>query len=81
MKLVTVLTLVELVILTTCAVDPTPGFMYDIKLEEKPAFIRAMVNTDKTSSYGGPAYDLGITSFTGNVLVSHVMTSQGKILV
>jgi len=79
MKLGIVLTVVELVMLATCAVDPTPGFMYDIKLEEKPAFIRAMVNKDKTSSYGGPAYDLGITSFTGNVFKKDVVLNVADV--
>ena len=60
-----------LVALATCRrgddASTAPKFLYDIKLDEKPAFVSAYPNPSKVSSYGTTSWDLGITSFTGNV--------------
>lgn len=48
-------------------VNPAPKFMYDIKLDIKPAFVKVMKNSGKFSSYGTDSFDLGVTSFTGNI--------------
>lgn len=62
-----------------CAINPIPNFKYDIGLDEKPAFVRAMKNAGKTSSYGTDSYDLGVTSFTGNVFKNDVVLSIADV--
>lgn len=44
-----------------------PQILYDIPLNENPAFVKVLPNPAKLSSYGTTSHDLGITSFTGNL--------------
>jgi len=78
------MSLVSVVFLTVIAfaqsaIHPIPNFKYDIALDEKPAFVRAMKNAGKTSSYGTESYDLGVTSFTGNVFKKDVVLSIADV--
>ena len=46
---------------------PTPRLVYDVPLDFEPAFCSILENKEKTASTGKPAYDLGLSSFTGNM--------------
>ena len=46
---------------------PWPRLAYDVALGFKPAFCSILENKPKTINTGGQAFDLGLSSFTGDM--------------
>ena len=47
--------------------DPMPKFLYDVPLDFKPAFCSVLENKKQTAETGIKSYDIGVSSFTGNM--------------
>jgi len=47
--------------------DPAPRLVYDVLLDFKPAFCSILQNKQKTINTGAPAFDIGLSSFTGDM--------------
>ena len=46
--------------------SPAPRLVFDLMLDFKPAFSTILENKQKSISTGAPAFDLGLSSFTGD---------------
>ena len=47
--------------------NPVPKLLYDVPLDFKPAFCSVLENKEQTAETGVKSYDIGVSSFTGNV--------------
>lgn len=47
--------------------DPTPKLLYDVQFDFKPAFCSILENKALTAETGVKSYDIGVSSFTGNM--------------
>jgi len=61
-----------------CYATVVPNFMYNIDLDVEPAFVKMLKDEDASTPYH-PVYDLGFSSFTGNVRKADNVLSLNNI--